>query len=104
MVKKLDIKNLHKVIHSEYHRGRFVCTNALETDTNFRFQFRDMEALSARYIWVEVTKFGHFNQIEGNWEYRLNYPNCPTHVITAKWFEKEANVRFTFEEALKESL
>lgn len=101
---RLDIKNIHKAVDSEYHKGRFVCTKALETETNYRFQFHDTHYATARYIWIEVSKCGNWNRIEGNWEYRLNYPNAPSHVITAKWFEKEANVKFTFEEALKNSL
>lgn len=102
---KLDIKNIHKVVDSEYHNGRFVCTKALETDTNYRFQFSERpKAPSSRYVWVEVSKWGHWNSVEGNWEYRLNYPKCGVHIVTAKWFEKEANVRYTFEEALKLSL
>jgi hypothetical protein len=34
--------------------------------------------------------------IEQNWEYRLNYPRCPIHVITAEWFESLTNVEYTF--------
>lgn len=101
---KLDIRNIHKVVDSEYHNGRFVCTNAVETDTNYRFQFRDTEAASARYVWIEVSKWGHWNSIEGNWEYRLNYTECGYHVVTADWFELRKNVLYTFEEALKNSL
>lgn len=101
---ELIIVNIHKVVDSEYHKGRFVCTKALETDTNYRFQFRDSQTMLGRYVWVEVSKWGHFNRMEGNWEYRLNYPNCGVHIVTAKWFAIDANVQYTFTEALKLSL
>ena len=101
---RLDIKNIHKVVDSEYHKGRFVCTKTLETETNYRFQFHDTHYATARYIWVEVSKWGHWNIVEGNWEYQLNYPNCGSHVVTADWFELKANVLYTFDGALNNSL
>ena len=101
---RLDIKNIHKVVDSEYHKGRFVCTKALETDTNYRFQFHDTHYATARYVWIEVSKFGHWNSVEGNWEYRLNYTDCGYHVVTADWFALKANVQYTFDGALNNSL
>lgn len=101
---RLDIHNIHKLIHSEYHKGRFVCTNAIETETNYRFQFNDTHSLSARYVWVEVSRIGHRNRIEDKWEYRLNYPNHPIHTVTADWFGFKYNAISCMEECLNYSL
>ena len=87
-----------------YHKDRFICTDAIETDTNYRFQFRDDNASSTRYVWIEVSRFGNYNKIEDEWEYRLNYPNCPMHVITAKWFKRFVNVLKTFDACLKRTM
>jgi hypothetical protein len=98
---RLIIKNINKMLDKEYQQGRFVCTKADETPTAYRFQFCDHNWPSARYIWVEVSRSGHWNVIEQNWEYRLNYLRCPTHVVTAEWFESLTNVEYTFTEIFK---
>jgi hypothetical protein len=101
---KLIIQNYDKIVTAMFHKERFICTEAIETDTNYRFQFRDDSSGVHRYIWIEVSKTGHYNDIEQVWEYRLNYPNCPIHIITAKWFGKFTNVMRTFSSCLKASM
>jgi len=103
-MKTLKIENYNKVITTMYHKDRFICTNAIETDTNYRFQFRDDAAPSTRYIWIEVSRFGHYNIVEDEWEYQLNYPNSPIHVITANWFKRFVNVLKTFDSCLKHTM
>jgi hypothetical protein len=101
---RLDIKNIHKLVDSEYHNGRFVCTNAIETETNYRFQFCDHNWPSARYVWIEVSRIGHRNLIEDKWEYRLNYPNRPIHIVTAEWLSFPPNAVKLMEDCLNYSL
>lgn len=101
---RLDIKNVHKLIDSEYHRGRFVCTNGLETETNYRFQFYDTQAPSARYVWVEISRIGRWDVGEKHWVYRLNYPSCPTHIVTAEWLGFPPNAVKLMEDCLHYSL
>lgn len=101
---RLDIHNINKLVHTEYHKGRFVCTKALETETNYRFQFHDTHYATSRYVWVEISKHGHYNNIEKHWEYRLNYPNCPTHIITAEWLSFPPNAVKLMEDCLHYSL
>jgi hypothetical protein len=99
---RLDIHNIHKLIDSEYHRGRFICTNAVETLTNYRFQFNDTHSLSARYVWVEVSRFGQWDT--DKWIYRLNYPNAVNHSVTAKWLSVQGNAYKLMEDCLNYSL
>jgi hypothetical protein len=101
---KLIIQNYDKIVTAMFHKERFICTEAIETDTNYRFQFRDDSSGVHRYIWIEVSKIGHYNDIEKAWEYRLNYMKCPYHVVTAEWFEDYKNVMDTFGSALKNSM
>ena len=99
---RLDIQNIHKLVHTEYHNKRFVCTNTVETDTNYRFQFNDTKSTSSRYVWVEIRRNGQWN--DGKWEYRLNYPNCPEHIITADWLGFPPNAVGLMEECLHYSI
>jgi len=95
----LHIQNYNKVIGYKFWNARFVCTNAVETDTNYRFQFEDTDSFAKRYIWIEVSRFGNWNKEK--WEYKLNYPKCPQHMITANYIEDFNNVINTFGMALK---
>jgi hypothetical protein len=99
----LKIKNTNRLVGTMFWNGRFKCLQVHETDTNYRFQFDDSE-ITGRYVWIEVSKIGHYNRIEQEWEYRLNYMNCPYHVVTAEWFEDYKNVMDTFGSALKNSM
>ena len=101
---RLDIHNINKLVHTEYHKGKFICTNALETDTNYRFQFHDTKASSARYVWVEVSRIGKWDGVEKHWEYGLNYPNCHMHSITADWLGFPPNAVKLMEDCLNYSL
>jgi|LauGreDrversion4_2_1035121.scaffolds.fasta_scaffold1035638_2 hypothetical protein len=102
----LKIKNVNRLVGVQFWNGIFVFTAAHETDTNYRFQFKDTRSNSLRVVWVEVSKIGHYNRIEQEWEYILNYPNLKggTHTVTAKWFEDWQNVMETFGMALKKSI
>ena len=99
---RLDIHNIHKLVDSEYYDGRFVCTNAIETDTNYRFQFHDTKSTSSRYVWVEISRIGNWN--DGKWEYQLNYPNRPIHIVTADWLGFPPNAVKLMEDCLHYSL
>ena len=100
---RLDIKNIHNLLHTEYHKGRFRCTNAVETPTNYRFQFRDDNGLQLRYLWIEISREGEW-EVDG-WKYRLNYLNRPTtHIVTANWLGFPPNAVQLMEDCLKYSL
>ena len=91
------------MVGTEFWNRRFTCLQVHETDTNYRFQFDDAEVPS-RCLWVEVSKIGSFNTKCDEYEYRLNYLKCPSHTVTAKWFEDYKNAMDTFGVALKEQL
>ena len=99
----LQIINVNKMVGTVYWNRRFKCLQVHETDTNYRFQFDDVQ-IPNRYVWVEVRKDGHYNQEHQVWEYRLNYMKCPHHIVTAEWFEDYKNVMDTFGSALKNSM
>lgn len=99
---RLDIKNVHKLVDSEYHKSRFVCTKALETETNYRFQFHDTHYATARYVWVEVSRNGDWDN--GEWIYKLNYPNSYQHWVTAEWLGFPPNAVKLMEDCLNYSL
>ena len=96
----LKIHNTNRMVGTEFWNRRFKCLQVHETDTNYRFQFDDAEVPN-KYIWIEVSKFGSFNTKCDEYEYRLNYAKCPSHTITAKWFEDWDNTIKTFGSALK---
>ena len=100
----LTIQNYKKLEGTMYHQNRFVCTNSVETPTNYRFQFRDNGSTQLRMIWIEVSRIGHYNRIEGHWEYRLNYPNSPIHIVTADWLRFPPNAVSMMEDCLNYSL
>jgi hypothetical protein len=102
----LKIYNSDRLIGTQFWNGIFLFKRAQETETNYRFQFQDTRTPSLRVIWVEVSRIGHYNRIEQEWEYPLNYPNLKggTHTITAKWFEDWQNAMETFGMALKKSI
>jgi hypothetical protein len=108
----LTIQNYTKVITTMYHSERFVCTYAVETPTNYRFQFRDDGSPQLRILWIEVSRLGVWDANDrllndgGNWTYRLNYLNQThsVHIVTAEWFGKITNVMRTFRDCLEKSL
>jgi hypothetical protein len=101
----LKIKNVNRLVGTQFWNGIFVFTSAHETDTNYRFQFKDTRSNNLRVIWVEVSKIGHYDRVAKEWVYLLNYPNLKSqHMVTAKWFEDWQNAMETFGTALKQSI
>ena len=96
----LKIINADRFVGTQFWNGTFTCHRVVQTDTNYRFQFKDSSPIT-RFIWIEVSKIGHWNRIEQEWEYRLNYLKVGSHVVTAKWFEDYKNAMDTFGSALK---
>ena len=103
---QLTIQNYTKVVGTMLHQNRFVCTLAVETPTNYRFQFKDDGHPQIRILWIEVSRRGEWDADDGgNWTYRLNYLNQhhSLHIVSAKWFEKKENVLKTFRDCLERS-
>lgn len=100
----LHIHNHKKMEGEEFYDGRFVCTNTQETDTNYRFQFCDHNWPALRYIWVEVSRFGEWNPKDSKWMYRLNYPQSPTHIVSAEYLSDFRNSIKMMGMALKYSI
>jgi hypothetical protein len=100
----LKIYNTNRLVGTQFWNGIFVFRYVQETDTNYRFQFQDTRTPNVRVLWIEVSRIGHYNRIEQEWEYRLNYMKCPHHTVTAEWFEDYKNVIDTFGAALKNSM
>jgi hypothetical protein len=101
----LKIKNVNRLVGVQFWNGNFVFTSAHETDTNYRFQFKDTRSNNLRVVWVEVSKIGHYDRMAKEWVYLLNYPNIKSqHMVTAKWFEDWQNAMETFGTALKQSI
>ena len=98
----LKIHNTNRMVGTMFWNRRFTCLQVHETDTNYRFQFDDVQ-IPNRYVWVEVSKIGRMDS-DGDWTYLLNYTKCNQHLITAKWFEDYKNVMDTFGSALKNSM
>jgi hypothetical protein len=104
---QLTIQNYTKVVGTMLHQNRFVCTLAIETPTNYRFQFRDNGSPQLRILWIEVSRRGEWDADDGgNWTYRLNYlnQNHSIHIVTAEWFSKITNVMRTFRDCLERSM
>lgn len=97
----LHITNYIKMKGREYWNARFVCTNTVETDTNYRFQFEDTNSFAKRYVWIEVSRIGEWDVQKAVWEYKLNYLNCPKHTVTADFIEDFNNAISVFGMALK---
>jgi hypothetical protein len=102
--KYLHITNHKRMEGEEFYDGRFVCTTTVETDTNYRFQFCDHNWPSLRYIWVEVSRFGEWDSKDSRWVYRLNYPQSPTHIVSAQFLSDFHNAIKTMGTALKYSI
>lgn len=97
----LHITNYNKMKGYKFWNARFICTNVVETDTNYRFQFEDTDSLSKRYVWIEVNRIGKWDVAENRWSYKLNYTKCPTHIVSANYFEDFNNAINTMGMALK---
>jgi len=50
--KTLVIENYQKMVGQIFWNARFVCSQAHETEVNYRFQFKDTESPSVRVIWM----------------------------------------------------
>jgi hypothetical protein len=104
---QLTIQNYTKVVGTMLHQNRFVCTLAVETPTNYRFQFKDDASTQLRILWIEVSRIGVWDADDGgNWVYRLNYLNQThsIHIVTAQWFGVKENVLKTFSDCLERSM
>ena len=97
----LHITNYIKMKGYEFWNARFICTDVVETATNYRFQFEDTNSLSKRYVWIEVNRIGKWDVAGNRWSYKLNYMKCPTHIVSANYFEDFNNVIETMGMALK---
>ena len=98
----LKIINADRMVSETFCDGRFICTNIHFSTTQWRFQFLDTKTQLGRYVWVEINRNGHWNDIDKKTYYNLKYPNIPaSHQISADWFADIDNARLTFEEALK---
>ena len=97
----LKIKNANRLAGTQFWNGIFVFTSAHETDTNYRFQFEDTNSFSKRYVWIEVNRIGKWDVAGNSWSYKLNYMKCPTHIVSANYFEDFNNVIETMGMALR---
>ncbi len=100
----LHIQNPNKMEGESFYNNRFICTNTVENETLYRFQFEDTESLSKRYIWVEILRIADWDGIDKKWVHRLNYPNCPQHIVTSQYLSDYANAIRTMGLALKTSI
>lgn len=100
----LKIQNPEKMVGQEFYNRRFICTKGMESNVNYRFQFEDTLNPSPRYVWVEISKFAQWDSTNGRWCFHLNYPNCPTHIVTSEYISDFRNAVLTMGTALKESL
>ena len=100
----LHIKNPNKMEGVVFHSGRFVCTNTVENETLYRFQYEDTQAPSKRYIWVEIHRIADWDGIDKKWVHRVNYPNCPQHIVTSPYLSDFNNALKVMELALKTSI
>ena len=96
----LHIQNPNKMVGQTFHK-RFVCRDAIENPTLYRFQFEDTESLSKRYIWVEILRIADWDGLDKKWVHRLNYPNCPHHIVTSEYLRDFSNAIKTMGVALK---
>ena len=101
--KRLTIRGLNKVEGWEFY-GRFKCSKVVEMRNSYRYQFKD-SVLMGRYLWAELNRNGMWDDVEGRWMYRLNYPNLPSeHYISAGWWSDLENVKRTFVIILESNL
>lgn len=100
--KILHIQNYNRLDGTEYWNGRYVCTWSVETEQQYRFQFRDTQSPSGRYLWIEINRIGRWDTEEGRWMYSLNYQNVGGgHFVSADYFSDMDNVIWTMGECLK---
>ena len=100
----LHIQNYNKMEGHGFWNNRFVCTNTIENETLYRFQFEDTDSLQKRFIWVEILRIADWDRLDKKWVHRLNYPNCPQHIVTSKYLSDFGNAVKTMGMCLKESI
>ena len=100
----LHIQNYNKMEGQGFWNNRFICTNTVENETLYRFQFEDTESLQKRFIWVEILRIADWDGLDKKWVHRLNYPNGPQHIVTSKYLSDFNNALYTMELALKTSI
>ncbi len=100
----LHIQNYHKMEGQPFWNNRFICTNTIENPTLYRFQFEDTDSFSKRFIWVEILRIADWDVVDGKWVHRLNYPNCPKHIVTSNWLGDFSNAVKLMGSALKPSM
>ena len=99
----LHIQNHQRMLGETFYT-RFVCTNTIENETLYRFQFEDTQAPSKRYLWIEILRIANWDGLDKKWVHRLNYPNCPQHIVTSEYLSDYANAVRTMGTALKQSI
>jgi hypothetical protein len=96
--KTLVIENYQKMVGQIFWNARFVCSQAHETEVNYRFQFKDTESPSVRVIWIEVGKFAKWDAQDQKWYYRIQDNR---HFVSADYFTFPNAIK-AFGERLKE--
>jgi len=99
--KLLIIAGIYKVKGLQFYGKKFICRRAECTTTAYRFQFEDTLSPIPKYIWVEILRNGYYNYGESKWEWRMNYPDCPPHIVTAKYLRNWDNMYKLFELCLE---
>jgi hypothetical protein len=101
---KLNIENYTKPIGWGFFNGRFTCIDAIETDTSYRFQFKDNQSPTLQILWIELNRNGNWDVEDKKYYYVLNYLNSNGHYVSADWFNNIGNVMNAFGEGLKKSM
>lgn len=96
--KTLVIENYERMVGETFWQGRFQCSQAYESEVNYRFQFTDTESPSVRVIWIEVGKFAKWDVQDKKWYYRIQDNR---QFVSADWFTFDNAIK-TFGEKLKE--
>jgi hypothetical protein len=96
--KTLVIENYQRMVGQTFWNGRFQCSQAYESEVNYRFQFTDNESPSVRVIWIEVGKFAKWDMADQKWYYRIQDNR---HFVSADYFTFDNAIK-AFGERLKE--
>ena len=93
----LKIKNPDDIKGMNFVDGRFVLRRVEIHDDRYRFEFKE----TSRWVYIDLFRKPIWNSEENRNMYEIDNGTGAQHKVSADWFGQIKNMKWTFNQALK---